>query len=78
MNKRTKILKNESEQMAEKISKDGRQILEEIPRLTAGQKVMLCIRDVCGAMSALALLYGGLYLALATGNSGVDRAHLLP
>lgn len=30
MNKRTKILRNESEQMAEKISKDGRQVLEDM------------------------------------------------
>lgn len=126
MNRRTKILKNESEQMAEKLSKDGRQILEdmvlyirgvdisaydqesvrrditqmildgeqrgesassvigedyhvfcdsvleEIPRLTAGHKVMLCIRDVCGAMSVLALLYGGLYLALAAGYGDLN------
>ena len=126
MNKRTKKLKNESEQMAEKLSKDGRQVLEdmvlyirgvdisaydqervrrditqmivdgeqrgesassvigedyhvfcdsvleEIPRLTAGHKVMLCVRDICGAMSVLALLYGGLYLALAAGYGDLN------
>ena len=60
MSKRTKMLRNESEQMAEKISKDGRQVLEEIPRLTAGQKVMMTIRDMCGVMSVLFLLCGGL------------------
>ena len=126
MNKRIKILRNESEQMAEKISKDGRQVLEdmvlyirgvdisaydqervrrditqmildgeqrgesassvigedyhvfcdsvleEIPRLTGGHKVMLCVRDICGAMSVLALLYGGLYLALAAGYGDLN------
>lgn len=126
MNKRTKMLKNESEQMAEKISKEGRQVLEdmvlyirgvdisaydqervrrditqmildgeqrgqtassviggdyhvfcdsvleEIPRLTGGHKVMLCVRDICGAMSVLALLYGGLYLALAAGYGDLN------
>ncbi len=30
MNKRTKMLKNESEQMAEKITKEGRQVLEDM------------------------------------------------
>ena len=30
MNKRTKILRNESGRMAEKISKDGRQVLEDM------------------------------------------------
>ena len=60
MSKRTKMLRNESEQMAEKISKEGRQVLEEIPRLTAGQKIMMTIRDMCGVMSVLFLLCGGL------------------
>ena len=126
MNKRTKILRNESEQMAEKVSKEGRQVLEdmilyirgfdisvyhqekvrrditqmildgeqrgepassviggdfrtfcdsvaeEIPRLTAGEKVMLCIRDMCGAAAVLALLYGGLYLVLAAGYGDLE------
>lgn len=128
MNKRTKILRNESDQMAEEISKDGRQVLEdmllyirgvdisaydqervrrdvtqmilegeqrgesasyvigedyrefcdsvleEIPRLTAGQKVIMCIRDLCAAMSVLAFLYGGLYLALAAGYGNLNEA----
>lgn len=107
MSKRTRMLRNESEQMSEKISKDGRKVLEdmtlyisvydqervrrditqmildgeqrgdpassvigedykvfcdsvleEIPRLTAGQKVMMTIRDMCGAMAVLSLLWG--------------------
>lgn len=127
MNKRTKILRNESDQMAEKISKDGRQVmedinlyirgvdispydqervrrdvtqmilegeqrgesasyvigedyrafcdsvLEEIPRLTMGQKVIICFRDLCGAMSVLAFLYGGFYLALAAGYGNLKE-----
>lgn len=126
MNKRTKMLRNESEQMAEKISKDGRKVLddmtlyirgvdisvydqervrrditqmildgeqrgdpassvigedykdfcdsvlEEIPRLTAGQKVMMTIRDMCGVMSVLFLLCGGLYLALSAGYGDLN------
>lgn len=72
MSKRTKMLRNESEQMAEKISKEGRQVLEEIPRLTAGQKVMMTIRDMCGVMSVLFLLCGGLYLALSAGYGDLN------
>lgn len=72
MSKRTKMLRNESEQMAEKISKEGRQVLEEIPRLTAGQKVMMTIREMCGVMSVLFLLCGGLYLALSAGYGDLN------
>lgn len=126
MSKRTRMLRNESEQMSEKISKDGRKVLEdmtlyirgvdisvydqervcrditqmildgeqrgdpassvigedykvfcdsvleEIPRLTAGQKVMMTIRDMCGAMAVLSLLWGGLYLALSAGYGDLN------
>ena len=126
MSKRTRMLRNESEQMSEKISKDGRKVLEdmtlyirgvdisvydqervrrditqmildgeqrgdpassvigedykdfcdsvleEIPRLTAGQKVMMTIRDMCGVMSVLFLLCGGLYLALSAGYGDLN------
>lgn len=47
-------------------------VLEEIPRLTAGQKVMMTIRDMCGAMAVLSLLWGGLYLALSAGYGDLN------
>lgn len=42
-------------------------VVQELPRVTIFEKVLLFFRDLCGTLSLLSVLYGGLYLALSAG-----------
>lgn len=66
------------EQASDVIGGDYREfcdsVLEEIPRLTAGEKVMMFFRDVCGGISTVSLVFGFFYVVFAVCYIGSGKA----